>query len=57
MKKFIQLIIIFSTIVFVSSCDTWLDVQPEDGVVRERYWKTKEEVKAAVLGCYSQMLD
>ena len=57
MKKFIQIIIIFSTIAFVSSCDSWLDVQPEDGVVRERYWKTKEEVRAAVLGCYSQMLD
>lgn len=57
MKNFIQLIIIFSTIIFVSSCDNWLDVQPEDGVVRERYWKTKEEVRAAVLGCYSQMLD
>lgn len=41
----------------LSSCDSWLNVQPEDGVVRERYWKTKEEVQAAVLGCYSQMLD
>ena len=39
------------------SCDLWLDVRPEDGVVRERYWKTKEEVQAAVLGCYSQMLE
>jgi len=39
------------------SCNGFLDVQPEDGVVRERYWKTKEEVRAAVLGCYSQMLD
>lgn len=39
-----------------TSCGNWLDVQPEDGVVRERYWKTKEEVRAAVLGCYSQML-
>ena len=57
MKKFIQLTIIFSSVILISSCDTWLDVQPEDGVVRERYWKTKEEVRAAVLGCYSQMLD
>lgn len=57
MKKFIQLSIIFSSVILISSCDTWLDVQPEDGVVRERYWKTKEEVRAAVLGCYSQMLD
>ena len=57
MKKFILLTIIFSSVILISSCDTWLDVQPEDGVVRERYWKTKEEVRAAVLGCYSQMLD
>lgn len=57
MKKFVQLTIIFLTIILSSSCDSWLDVQPEDGVVRERYWKTKEEVRAAVLGCYSQMLD
>lgn len=57
MNKFIKLIILLVTMTTVSSCDTWLDIQPEDGVVRERYWKTKEEVRAAVLGCYSQMLD
>jgi hypothetical protein len=52
--------LLLSSIVSVfalTSCNGWLDVQPEDGVVRERYWKTKEEVRAAVLGCYSQMLD
>lgn len=57
MKKFIQHTFILLTVLSVSSCDAWLDVRPEDGVVRERYWKTKEEVRAAVLGCYSQMLD
>ena len=40
-----------------ASCNNWLDVQPEDAVVRQSYWKTKEEVESAVLGCYSQMLD
>jgi len=44
-------------VVTAISCNSWLDVQPEDGVVRENYWKSKEEVRAAVLGCYSQMLD
>ena len=39
------------------SCDSWLNVQPEDGVVRETYWKSKEAVRSAALGCYSQMLD
>lgn len=50
-------LVMLVTIVTFTACDNWLDVQPEDGVVRERYWKTKEEVKAAVLGCYSQMLN
>ena len=39
-----------------ASCSSWLEVQPEDAVVRESYWKSKEEVQSAVLGCYSQML-
>lgn len=57
MNKFIKILTLLVTIAATTACDSWLDVQPEDGVVRERYWKTKEEVRAAVLGCYSQMLD
>lgn len=57
MKRITKIIILLVTIVTSTSCSNWLDVQPEDGVVRDRYWKTKEEVRAAVLGCYSQMLD
>jgi hypothetical protein len=55
--KFFKTAILLATITSITACDAWLDVQPEDGVVRERYWQTKEEVRAAVLGCYSQMLD
>ena len=43
--------------VITLSCNNFLNVTPEDGVVRQEYWKTKEEVRAAVLGCYSQMLN
>lgn len=57
MKKVTKLFILLTTIVSSVSCNGWLGVQPEDGVVRDKYWKTKEEVRAAVLGCYSQMLD
>ncbi len=57
MKKYFKHTIILLILALTSSCSDWLDVQPEDGVVRERYWQTKEEVRAAVLGCYSQMLD
>ena len=57
MKSLKYILITFIVAITFTSCNGWLDVQPEDGVVRERYWKTKEEVRAAVLGCYSQMLD
>ena len=57
MKSLKYILIAFIAAITFTSCNGWLDVQPEDGVVRERYWKTKEEVRAAVLGCYSQMLD
>jgi len=53
-KKAVLLIVVAVTAL---SCNTWLNVQPEDGVIRENYWKTKEEVRSAVLGCYSQLLD
>lgn len=40
-----------------SSCNKWLDLKPEDGIIRQNYWQTKEQLGAAVIGCYSSMLD
>lgn len=40
-----------------SSCNTWLELEPEDGVIRERFWKTKEEALSALLGCYTSMME
>jgi len=54
-SRLLKLTMLVAVVAF-SSCDNWLNLQPEDGVVRERFWKTKEEVRSAVLGCYSQML-
>ncbi|MFD0990134.1 RagB/SusD family nutrient uptake outer membrane protein [Mariniflexile jejuense] len=39
------------------SCDSYLDLKPEDGTIREEFWKTKEDVQAAVIGIYSAMLN
>lgn len=46
-------------ILFVSatSCDNYLDLRPENGIVREEFWKTKEDIQAAVIGIYSSMLN
>ncbi len=40
----------------LSACNNYLDLQPEDGVVRQDFWKTKEQVEAAMNGCYAAML-
>lgn len=39
-----------------ASCKKWLNLKPENGLVREDYWQTKEQVDAAVTGIYASML-
>jgi starch-binding outer membrane protein, SusD/RagB family len=56
MKKYFIYPFLFVT-VSVSSCKKWLDLQPQDGIIKEEFWKTKEQVKAAVFGIYSSMLE
>lgn len=54
-KYTIVLLTIFVT-VFGTSCKKWLDLQPQDGLIRQEYWKTKEQLDAAVMGCYASLL-
>jgi len=39
-----------------TSCKKWLDLKPQNGIVREDFWKTKEQVSAAVAGIYASLL-
>jgi hypothetical protein len=38
------------------SCKKWLDLQPQDGITNTEFWKTKEQVQAAVTGVYASLL-
>lgn len=50
--------IAFTLLLFLSSgCKKWLDLQPQDGIVKEEFWKTKEQVRASVFGIYSSMME
>lgn len=53
MKKYILIVALLLT----SSCSKWLDVKPQDGIIRDNYWQNKEQLKAAVIGCYSSLLN
>ncbi|MDR7209453.1 RagB/SusD family nutrient uptake outer membrane protein [Flavobacterium piscis] len=52
-KSTLAILLIFVT---ATSCDDYLDLRPEDGIVREEFWKTKEDIQAAVIGIYSSLL-
>lgn len=56
MKTMKFLLYTIALLVCVSSCD-YLDLEPEDGVTREKFWQTKEEVENAVMGCYAGMMN
>ena len=38
------------------SCKKWLDLQPQDGLTGAEFWKTKEQVSAAVTGVYASLI-
>lgn len=40
---------------FMSSCSKWLDLQPQDGITKAEFWKTKEDVRAGLMGIYSSL--
>lgn len=56
MKHLLKLTLLIAAITSFSSCKKWLDLKPQDGIVREEFWQTKEQVAAAVTGIYASML-
>ncbi|HET7733377.1 MAG TPA: RagB/SusD family nutrient uptake outer membrane protein, partial [Paludibacter sp.] len=57
MKKYIGFLFTVILMSLLSSCSDWLTLSPEDGVIREEFWQTKEQVNSAVVGCYASILD
>ena len=53
-KTILAIIIVF---VSTTSCDDYLDLKPQDGIIREEFWQTKEDIQAAVIGVYSSLLN
>lgn len=56
MKKILYTSILLFMLVMGSSCSKWLDLKPQDGITKQEFWKTKEDVLAAVAGCYTSLL-
>lgn len=54
MKKLFSIIVLL--ILGTTSCKKWLDLKPQDGIVGDEFWQTKEQVEAGVIGIYSSLL-
>lgn len=52
--KFKHIVVIFAVFMQVS-CNDWLELLPPGGLIREEFWKTKEDVEAALMGAYDAM--
>jgi starch-binding outer membrane protein, SusD/RagB family len=52
MKLLKYISIVFFSTAFIS-CNDWIDLMPEEDLIRDEYWKTKEDVEAVLMGAYS----
>lgn len=56
MKKIIYSTGLFILLLMGTSCNKWLDLEPRDGITKQEFWKTKEDIAAALAGCYASIL-
>jgi hypothetical protein len=55
MKMKVKYILVIFAIFLQVSCSDWLELIPPEGLIREEFWKTKEDVDAVLMGAYSAM--
>jgi len=54
MDKKIKYIIAVLLVMISISCNDWLELLPPGGLIREEYWKTKQDVKAVLMATYEK---
>lgn len=55
-KTLLNITLLLVVIILCGSCKKWLVAEPQDGIIRDEFWKTKEQVQSAVVGIYSSLL-
>lgn len=46
-----------SLLTVFAGCTDWLDIRPESETVLEDYWKTEDEARAVMFGCYRSLIE
>ena len=55
MKYRARYLLLISLIFIMPSCDKWIELQPPNGLIREEYWKTKEDVETLLMSAYETL--
>ncbi len=53
MKTKAKLILILTLLSVQFACEDWMALIPPQGLIREEFWKTKEDVQAVLMGAYT----
>jgi starch-binding outer membrane protein, SusD/RagB family len=49
---FLYFILSLSILLSFTSCEKWLEVEPDQGLIIAEYWKSKEDVEATLMAAY-----
>lgn len=52
MKTIIKYLFISLFLIMQTSCNDWLEVLPTNGLIRDEFWKEKEDVEAVLMAAY-----
>ena len=57
MRTKIKLTLMVALLVSSTACEKWLELIPPQGLIREEFWQTKEDVRAVLMGAYESFAD
>ncbi|WP_348052494.1 RagB/SusD family nutrient uptake outer membrane protein [Mucilaginibacter sp.] len=55
-KTIIYRSVLILMLVLSCSCNKYLTLYPQDGIVRNEFWQNKEQVQSAIIGVYSSLV-
>jgi tetratricopeptide (TPR) repeat protein len=55
-SKFYKVLVLTVIVMSACSCNKYLELRPQDGVTRDKFWQTKEQLLSAVIGCYNALI-
>ncbi|TKG97400.1 RagB/SusD family nutrient uptake outer membrane protein [Puteibacter caeruleilacunae] len=52
-----RIVILMVAVIMFSSCESWLELKPENALVKEEFWQTQADVEAILTSCYKGLQD